>query len=428
MPGSVAAGVVTGVSSATAILVAALWLAGTEDLDEIAAVAGIGTSNGEGPSATNVEQRAAYPGQGSDPGAGVAAGALSVTAVDSAIATEPAAGDAPSSTGDIAGDAGAASSERDAAPKFDLVRIDRNGAAVIAGQAANLAEVDILIDGTRFDSVDVDPGGDFVAFLELGLSDAPRALSLRGQGAASDRRSDERVLLAPVLGRRPQIHPTMEPGSVRASDQSRLDPETGTLVADPRAAVAGEAPPEPASAQDPVVLLEGPGGIELLQSATLPDDAPETMSTVALDTISYGAEGEVRLSGRAEAGSYIRVYLDNAPVIASRVEAGKPWRTVLPDVKGGNYTLRIDEMNDEGEVLSRIETPFRREEPEIVQQVLGADGLEVLRTVQPGATLWAIARESYGEGILYVRVFEANRNRIRDPDLIYPGQVFRVPD
>jgi len=40
----------------------------------------------------------------------------------------------------------------------------------------------------------------------------------------------------------------------------------------------------------------------------------------------------------------------------------------------------------------------------------------------------AISREHYGEGILYVRVFEANRDRIRDPDLIYPGQVFALPD
>ncbi len=49
-------------------------------------------------------------------------------------------------------------------------------------------------------------------------------------------------------------------------------------------------------------------------------------------------------------------------------------------------------------------------------------------TVQPGNTLWAIARESYGEGPLFVRVFEANRDRIRDPDLIYPGQIFEIPE
>jgi len=48
-------------------------------------------------------------------------------------------------------------------------------------------------------------------------------------------------------------------------------------------------------------------------------------------------------------------------------------------------------------------------------------------TVQPGFTLWGIARETYGEGMLYVKVYEANRDQIRDPDLIYPGQVFELP-
>ena len=49
-------------------------------------------------------------------------------------------------------------------------------------------------------------------------------------------------------------------------------------------------------------------------------------------------------------------------------------------------------------------------------------------TVQAGNTLWGISRERYGQGILYVQVFEANRDKIRDPDLIYPGQIFNLPD
>ena len=49
-------------------------------------------------------------------------------------------------------------------------------------------------------------------------------------------------------------------------------------------------------------------------------------------------------------------------------------------------------------------------------------------TVQAGDTLWAISQERYGDGFLYVRLFQANRDNIRNPDLIYPGQVFTVPD
>ncbi len=48
-------------------------------------------------------------------------------------------------------------------------------------------------------------------------------------------------------------------------------------------------------------------------------------------------------------------------------------------------------------------------------------------TVQPGYSLWKIARDTYGDGILYVQVFEANKDKIGDPDLIYPGQIFELP-
>ncbi|MDA1238416.1 MAG: LysM peptidoglycan-binding domain-containing protein, partial [Proteobacteria bacterium] len=42
-------------------------------------------------------------------------------------------------------------------------------------------------------------------------------------------------------------------------------------------------------------------------------------------------------------------------------------------------------------------------------------------------TLWAIAREKYGSGFQYVRVYNANRDLIKNPDLIYPGQVLTIP-
>ena len=83
-------------------------------------------------------------------------------------------------------------------------------------------------------------------------------------------------------------------------------------------------------------------------------------------------------------------------------------------------------MDASGAVTARVESPFLRESPDVLAAAAG-DGPVSSVTVQPGNTLWAIARGRYGRGIEYVRVFEANRDRIRDPDLIFPGQRLDVP-
>lgn len=48
-------------------------------------------------------------------------------------------------------------------------------------------------------------------------------------------------------------------------------------------------------------------------------------------------------------------------------------------------------------------------------------------TVQSGDTLSKIAREHLGDGNAYMKIFEANRDQLSDPDKIKPGQVLRIP-
>ena len=48
-------------------------------------------------------------------------------------------------------------------------------------------------------------------------------------------------------------------------------------------------------------------------------------------------------------------------------------------------------------------------------------------TVQSGDTLSKISQHFYGRASDYQRIFEANRDQLRDPDKIQPGQVLRIP-
>ena len=177
----------------------------------------------------------------------------------------------------------------------------------------------------------------------------------------------------------------------------------------------------------PTVFLSTAEGIELLQSPE--DPAAPVVETVSLEAITYEDDGDVVLTGRGSGVGNVRIYLDNTPVTASRIRADGRWRARLPDVATGTYTLRVDEVDAGGTVTSRVESPFLRESRAVLDAAAALSGAERVKavTVQPGNTLWAIARDRYGEGIAYVRVFEANRDQIRDPDLIYPGQVFSIP-
>ena len=196
-------------------------------------------------------------------------------------------------------------------------------------------------------------------------------------------------------------------------------------VATPEALAEPEQP-----AASPVVIIADSSGARVLQSPTAPELAPEVQATVAIDSISYSDLGEVQVAGTSPSGGFVRIYLDNELSSTARIAQSGLWELKLPDVAPGVYTLRVDQVSDAGEVVSRVETPFKREPSEkLVEATQEIDIKKVLAvTVQPGMTLWAISKENYGDGRLYVQVFEANKDRIRNPDLIYPGQVFTVPD
>lgn len=352
-------------------------------------------------------------------------------------------------------------------PVFDVVRVDPAGSALIAGQARAGAMVTVLLDNSEVSRAEVDTQGNFVALFDVAPSSTPRVLSLLAQVAGeAPVPSSQTVIISPVA---PDVVAVVEPdGGAGATVDgtaaiAEVEPDQppapsgtvteggDTIMAEP---VAADEPPTnipepdtpdvavntnaeelPATAEPdaPTLLIADEDGVRVL-----PTGAPEVLETVVIDAITYDAAGEVSLSGRGSGAGFVRVYLDNNPVLSAPIAEDGNWRTALPEVDTGVYTLRIDELDQTGTVTSRVETPFLREEPEVLAQAqaeaagqpsTGPVGTSVsVVTVQPGFTLWGIARENYGEGLLYVRVYEANKDQIRDPDLIYPGQVFTVPE
>ena len=534
-----------------------------------------------------------------------------------------------------------------APPEFDVVRVDPNGSALIAGHAAPGSDVTVMVEGEKMMTVTADAGGNFVAMFDLPLSDTPRIMQLMAALGGEDMMSDKSVIVEPrdlpvQVAEADTGTPTSEapPETTEvAPDEATTTPDAPTETAEADAEVAqaaedtapvemadaaqamDEAPetaPEPvetptAVAQAPEV--SGPDAPEAGEGADMAeaDAAPEAPEVTAeaeaprvlladrdgitvlqdgaahdlsLDAIAYDDAGEVTISGRGQPGGTVRLYLDNGLVGDVPVGPAGQWRMTLPEsVEAGIYTLRVDEVAEDGTVMARVESPFKREDREMLAAALGRasearegeaaaqDEVEMAEadmadpaptattedmaagdetaaapeptpmpaetaeavtgtagedeapampaepadtaqagedpavpdtpaaegavesgaappanagdapeaaeapmeaapdapeagdtvtaamdsdapdtasapdmppadsdpkapaaepmisaiTVQPGSTLWAISRERYGDGLLYVQVFEANRDKIRDPDLIYPGQVFELP-
>ena len=289
------------------------------------------------------------------------------------------------------------------APEFDAVRISEFGDLTIAGRAAPGDTVQIDDDGVVLGDVVADSGGQFVF-----LSDAPldpgtyriglSVIGLDGSVVAAS----ERVLLAviPEPGRdiAGQAADGPDPQALIVfTDRSELGPTTVVQV--PRAPSALSAPPP----------------TETASAEPMPD-------TVRIDAVDYDDAGRFFVSGRTMPSATVRLYLDNELVADGTADASgrfqlSPDRTVAP----GTYTLRVDRISPAGDVMARAETPFQRAEP------LDPDRDFPRITVQPGNSLWRIAQNAYGDGVRYAIIYNANRDQIRDPDLIYPGQVFILP-
>lgn len=268
-------------------------------------------------------------------------------------------------------------------PSFDVVRVSPEGDVVIAGRAPAHSKVQIMDGDAVIGEVTADERGEWVFVPNEPLKPGNRVLSLRA---------------------------TLQDGTEVAS--------TAPVVMAVPEYAEGDSTPKQAlvlkfsdKADKPAEILQRPGG---------PID--RTKFPLTIDTIDYDTHGNVVIGGGAPAEARVQVYLDDNLIGWDNADDRGEW-VVKPEshIAPGIYRLRADQVDTNGKVLARVEYPFSRAED--IKSM--ADGTYVL--VQPGNSLWRIARRLYGDGFGYTEIFEANRGRIADPDLIYPGQVFEIP-
>ncbi|MDF1749038.1 MAG: LysM peptidoglycan-binding domain-containing protein [Alphaproteobacteria bacterium] len=283
-------------------------------------------------------------------------------------------------------------------PSFDVVRIDPNGDTVIAGRAEPGSTVTIIDNDKDLGSVDADSRGEWVYLPGSPLEPGPHELTLRSQLPEKEpiEGDGKVVLVVPAPGK-----------DVAGRDTDSDTPQSPVVVLVPNKDKPGaellQAPPRSSG-------LAEPGGVQ------------NSDGTLSVETIDYDPDGNISVSGKGPLGSVILGYLDNRLIGSGHVEEDGKWRIdPKEEISPGIYTMRFDAVRSNS-VIARLEIPFSRAAP---LTDLQGDSFII---VQPGNSLWRIARRALGSGYNYTVIYEANADQIIDPDLIYPGQVFEVPN
>ncbi|WP_081816412.1 LysM peptidoglycan-binding domain-containing protein [Fodinicurvata fenggangensis] len=302
-------------------------------------------------------------------------------------------------------------------PSFDVVRVERDGSFVAAGRAAAGSQVSVLANGEEIASVQADQRGEWVLLPDEGLISGDHELSLSsvsGNGAHADSKDIVVVSVPSAASSRALDSGQSASGGMaeEVTDSSQVQESVTDSDTKPLEALS----PRPLAVQMP---REGAGEARVLQGP----EGGLIAGELSLDSITYDEDGELLASGQLVPGARVFMYVNDRFVGEAKASENGRWQ-IQPDkaLEGGKYTIRIDQVDEEGEVVARLETPFVREEISPDQ----AEGGEVV-VVQPGNSLWRLARRSYGRGIHYTVIYDANDDQIQDPDLIYPGQVFVVP-
>jgi nucleoid-associated protein YgaU len=260
------------------------------------------------------------------------------------------------------------------APSFDIVKIGPGGTAVIAGRAAPGAEITVLDGGKPLGVVTADGRGEWVLVPTAPLDPGDRTLSLE---------------------------------AINPQKGEKLGSETTVALSVPAAAK-----PEAATL---AVALPTQGAARILQ---MPETAAP--SSLALETVEYGAGVHVALSGRAPPGATVRVYLGNRLIAAPTAGARGRWSATTEAALAAGGELRLDQLAGDGSVAARL-----------ALNLAPAASLELkpgqTYVVQRGNNLWQVAYRAYGAGARYVTIYAANQGQIRNPHLIYPGQIIAVP-
>ncbi len=301
--------------------------------------------------------------------------------------------------------------EAAAKPTFDTVRVESDGGTLAAGQASPGADVTLKRNGEVVGQAQANAEGDWVVVTEAPLPKGPSELSVEQKVADSGQTviSDQSIaVVVPTNPTEKAIVALVEPGMPTQVLQ-KAEPTTTAEATPTKPAATAETAEK--TTDQPAVDSTAAGGETPATAEKAPEAAPETKMAVAeptpeapkteepatqaptteqaaveqppvetpvakpgvpvsLDAVDYNATGDIVFSGSAAPGSPVRVYVDNAAVGDALADQAGHWNFAgTQKIAPGGHSLRVDQIDAAGKVMSRVELPFVREEASRVAEI-----------------------------------------------------------
>src|SRR5229473_2844092 len=240
----------------------------------------------------------------------------------------------------------------------------------------------------------------------------------------------------------------------------RREPPVETRAA--TAAPAVSAPASDARDEGSVALATAQAEANAVESALAisPRLADTDESLPAFDIARIERTGDAVIAGRAAPGAIVELLRNGERHDRAVADQSGQFVMVPPRLPHGDYELTLRSRQPDGKqatskqsvvvaltevessssvVRSRAEVPFNVPETVVanrsgLDQAVGSSQAHqpsqpkiATTVVSRGDSLWRISRVTYGEGMRYADVYKANQDQIRNPNRIYPGQIFVLP-
>ncbi|KZL17802.1 LysM domain/BON superfamily protein [Pseudovibrio axinellae] len=386
---------------------------------------------------------------------------------------------------DVTAQLGAADIMTENVPSFDVMRVEPSGDAVVAGRAQAGSIVALISNGDVIGRGIANTRGEFAIVLDRPLTPGDHDVSLEATNNETQEKSGSAQHIAVSVPENETgevlivLNEPNAPSKILQMPEAPVTAEPVTTVKikkpeteAPTLSVANNSPASaPAETQIAAVKSQAP---ENTVAPTVQKEAQESTGQAAHPQITARVEdqiagpevqpmraaaqessdlsvksvetsqGKVFVAGESKPDAKVRVYVGEEFV--GEAKAGKEGRWLVEaekKISAGNVEVRADRLADtEGKVAARAQVVFTKGENDVVMIPVrlvaegsgsrGASasvGIGELPNViiRQGDNLWTISRRLYGKGTRYTTIYQANSQQIRNPDLIYPGQVFMLP-